>query len=133
MPETRGRRSGTARIPRQGETSATVWYRVHLTVTDAAGVSSTTFRDVRPLTAAVTVGASVPGLAVHLDGRPLTAPLTFTSVAGLRRRLEAPATQELDGVTYAFRGWGRRTSTVMEVVTPARDRTYTAVYERDST
>ena len=129
MPETRGRRSGTARIPRQGETSATVWYRVHLTVTDAAGVSSTTFRDVRPLTAAVTVGASVPGLAVHLDGRPLTAPLTFTSVAGLRRRLEAPATQELDGVTYAFRGWGRRTSTVMEVVTPARDRTYTAVYE----
>jgi hypothetical protein len=68
-------------------------------------------------------------MAVHLDGQPMTAPFTFTSVAGLRRRLEAPATQELNGVTYAFRGWGRRRSAVMEVITPARDRTYTAVYE----
>ena len=129
VSESRGRRSGSARIPREGETSANVWYRVHLTVTDSSGVSTSTFRDVRPLTAAVTVGASTPGLAVLLDGQPLTAPFTFTGVAGLRRRLEAPATQELNGVTYAFRGWGRRRSAVMEVVTPARDRTYTAVYE----
>lgn len=129
VTEARGRRSGSARIPREGETSANVWYRVHLTVTDSAGVSTSTFRDARPLTADVTIGTNTPGLSVLLDGQPVTAPFTFTGVAGLRRRLEAPATQQLNGVTYAFRGWGGRRPAVMDIVIPARSRTYTAVYD----
>ena len=128
MPETPGRRGGSVRIPREGETSANVWYRVHLTVTDSAGLSATTFRDVHPRTATVTVAASTPGLQVILDGQPMTAPVSFAGVVGVRRKLEAPATQVLDGVTYAFRSWGKRRNPLVEFMTPRSDRTYTAVY-----
>lgn len=129
LPETPGRRAGRLRIPSTGETSSNVWYRVHLTVTDSAGVSTTTFRDVRPRTATISVGASVPGASLSLDGQPTAAPFTFAGVVGLRRTLDAPATQVIDGVTYAFRGWGTRKAPVLELRTPRRDRAYTAVYE----
>ena len=129
LPDTPGARAGRVRIPTAGETSANVWYRVHLTVTDSAGVSTTTFRDVHPRTSMVTVQTNVPGLTVHLDGAPVTTPITFTGVAGIRRLLEAPATQTLDGVEYVFRGWGRRKSAAIDVKTPRVHRVYTAVYE----
>ena len=128
FPETAGRRAGRVRIPTTGETSANVWYRVHLNVTDSAGVSTTTFRDVRPRTVTLTITAP-PGLPVNLDGQPATTPLTITSVVGLKRQLEAPPTQELNGETWTFVGWGRRRQPVLEFRTLARDRTYTARYE----
>lgn len=129
LPETPGRRAGRARIPTTGETSANVWYRVHLTVTDSAGVSSTTFRDVRPRTATISLQTNVPGLALFLDGQPVAAPHTFTSVVGLKRTLEAPATQIVDGITYTFRGWGGKKKALLELKTPRADRTYTAIYK----
>jgi glucose/arabinose dehydrogenase len=133
LPETPGKRAGSARLPREGETSANVWYRVHLTVTDSAGLSSTTSRDVHPRTATVTVGASTPGLQLSLDGQPVTAPFSVVGVVGLRRKLEAPATQVLDGVTYTFRSWGKRRRPVMDFATPASDRTFTAIYNAGAT
>jgi hypothetical protein len=129
VPETPGRRGGSVRIPATGETSANVWYRVHLTVTDSAGITTTTFRDVRPRTATLTVHASQAGVPLALDGQPMAAPYTFTSVVGLKRTLEAPATQVFDGVTYTFRGWGRKKTPVLDLKTPRADRTYAAVYE----
>jgi glucose/arabinose dehydrogenase len=128
MPETPGRRAGSARIPTEGETSANVWYRVHLTVTDSAGLSAITFRDVFPRKVTVTVGATAPGLQLSLDGQPVTAPYSFVGVVGLRRKLEAPATQVLDGVEYTFRSWGKRRKALLEFATPRSDRTFTAVF-----
>jgi hypothetical protein len=130
MPETPGRRGGAVRIPREGETSANVWYRVHLTVTDSAGLSSTTFRDVHPRTATITVAATLPGLELNLDGQPMTAPFSFVGVAGIRRSLEAPAPQVVDGVTYSFKSWGKRRRALLHLLTPRADRTYTADYGR---
>ena len=129
MPETPGRKSGRVRIPTTGETSANVWYRVHLTVTDSTGVSATTFRDIRPRTTAVTVETSVPGLTVNLGGQPTNAPITFTSVVGLRRTLEAPATQTVNGVEYTFRGWGKKRASVLDLRTPRAPQTFVARYE----
>jgi glucose/arabinose dehydrogenase len=128
MPDTPGRRGGSVRIPREGETSANVWYRVHLTVTDSAGLSSTTFRDLHPRTATITVGAGTPGLTVNLDGQPVTTPFSFVGVVGLRRTLEAPPTQVIDGVTYTFKSWAKRRRPALEIATPASDRTFTATY-----
>ena len=130
-PETPGRRGGAVRISREGETSADVWYRVHLTVTDSAGLSATTFRDVRPRTATVTVAGTPPGLQVMLDGQPMTAPFSFVGVVGVRRRLEAPVTQLVDGVTYTFRSWRGRRAAVWEFATPRSDRTFTATFVGD--
>src|SRR4029450_468041 len=69
VPETPGKKAGHARIPADGETSSHAWYRIHLTGTDSAGVSTTTFRDVHPVTSDVTVQTSVPGLTLNLDGQ----------------------------------------------------------------
>jgi glucose/arabinose dehydrogenase len=129
MPETPGKKSGRIRIPTLGEASPDVWYRVHLTVTDSAGVPTTTFRDVHPRTVTITAATTVPGLQLNLDGQPTAAPLTFTAVVGLRRTLEAPATQIVEGQTFAFRGWGRRKKPLLEFKTPKRDQTYAAAYE----
>ena len=131
LPETPGKRGGSVRIPREGETSANVWYRVHLTVTDSAGLSASTFRDVHPRTATVTVGASVPGLTVNLDGQPTTTPVSFVGVVGIKRTLEAPTTQVVDGVTYTFRSWGRKRGARLDLITPRSDRTYSGVFDSD--
>jgi glucose/arabinose dehydrogenase len=129
VPDTAGKKSGRARIPADGETSSNVWYRVHLTVTDSAGVSTTTFRDVHPVTSNVTVQTSVPGLTLNLDGQPVAAPFSFTGVVGLHRSVEAPATQVLDGVTYEFKGWGGKKANVLHLRTPKQARTLVARYE----
>jgi glucose/arabinose dehydrogenase len=129
MPETPGKRGGAVRIPREGETSANVWYRVHLTVTDSAGLTATTFRDVHPRTATVTVGATTSGLTVNLDGQPMTTPFSFVGVTGMRRTLEAPASQVVGGVTYVFQSWGRKRGARQELITPRSDRTYNAVFD----
>ena len=48
-----GRRStsGSFTIPTTGQTAADVWYRIQLTVRDAGGLETTTYRDVLPRTA----------------------------------------------------------------------------------
>jgi hypothetical protein len=129
MPETPAKKAGRIRIPTLGESSANVWYRVHLTVTDSAGVTTSVFRDVHPRTVTLTVDSSTPGLEVNLDGQPTPTPLSFTAVVGLRRTLEAPATQVIDGQTYTFQGWGRKKKPLLEFRTPRRDQTFTAIYE----
>ena len=77
----------------------------------------------------VTVQTSVPGLTVNLDGQPMAAPFGVTGVVGLKRTLEAPATQVLDGVTYTFRGWGGKKNGVLNLRTPKSARTLIARYE----
>ena len=58
----------------------------------------------------------------------MNVPFSFVGVVGVRRKLEAPATQVLDGVTYTFQSWGKRRNPLVEFMTPRSDRTYTAVY-----
>ena len=84
-----GSTSGSAQIPAVGHTETTVWYRVHLTVSDSAGLTATTFRDVQPRKVNLTLAANPSGAALTLDGQPVTAPFTFTSVVGVQRIIGA--------------------------------------------
>ena len=59
--ETSGIAGGTFAIPNSGEVSANVWYRVYLTATDSAGLSTTSFVDVTPNTATITLSTCRPG------------------------------------------------------------------------
>jgi hypothetical protein len=62
LQETPGKTGGSFKVPREGETSANVWFRIHLTVTDpATGHTASTFQDVHPRTAEITVTTSQPG------------------------------------------------------------------------
>ena len=87
MQPTSGLKSGSFVIPTTGETASNVWYRIHLTVRDSAGLTHTAFRDVQPRTAQVTVTTSPPGLEVRIDGQPFVSPTTFTGVVGIQRTL----------------------------------------------
>jgi glucose/arabinose dehydrogenase len=123
-----GSTGGTFTVPTEGETSPNVWYRIHLTVTDSAGLSTTVTRDVKPRKATATLATSVPGLKLTLDGVPVTAPRAVTGVVGMHRTLGAPSTQVLSGKTYEFVSWSDGGAATHDISFPPADRTYTANY-----
>ena len=91
----RARRSGSFVVPTTGHTEDNVWYRIHLTVTDSAGLTHTTYTDVVPRKVTLSFATNPPGLQITLDGQPLTTPATVTGVVGIERTLGvvSPQTQ----------------------------------------
>ncbi|HEV3470498.1 MAG TPA: PQQ-dependent sugar dehydrogenase [Pyrinomonadaceae bacterium] len=126
VPPTAGRTAGSFTVPTTGETSADVWFRIHLTVTDSAGLKHSTSRDVLPLKSTMTFLTSPPGLALTLDGQPLSAPASVEGVAGMRRTLGVVSPQRVDGVTYEFDSWSDGGAATHDITTPDADTTYTA-------
>ena len=115
-----------------GETSANVWYRIHLRATDADGNTSEVTRDVVPLTSTVTLTTQPAGLSLTLDGSPVTAPRIFQGVINFQREIGAPATQTLSGNSYRFVSWSDGGAATHTIATPETNTTYTAVYEPES-
>ena len=132
VPPHSGQRRGSFRIPVEGETSANVWYRIHLTVTDSDGQRASTFRDVRPRVVTLTLRSNPNGMTLSLDGQPVITPVTIRSVVGIRRSISIPTPQVRDGVTYESRGWSDSTGVARSFATPARSKTFTAIF-RNST
>lgn len=128
MPDTTGS-GGSVTIPTQGETSPNVFYRFHLRATDSAGATHEVTRDIQPQTAQVTVTSNPPGLALTVDGQPVTAPNTFTGVVGIERTLGAAAQQNLNGRRYQFLNWSDGGGATHTIATPAAATTYTANYQ----
>ena len=129
---TSGVTSGSFLIPDSGETSANVWYRIHLTVRDSAGLTHSSFRDVLPRKATITLATSPGGLQVTLDGQPQTAPHSLASVVGMKRTIGAPSPQTLGDSTYDVVGWSDGGAATHEIVTPPTDTTYTATFRARS-
>lgn len=100
-----GGKSGSFDVSASGETSAAVYFRIHVTVRDADGATYSTFRDVRPRTVNVTLTTAPTGLQLLLDGQPVTSQATFTGVVGVQRTLEAPSPQTVGETSYGFAGW----------------------------
>ena len=128
LPPTSGATGGSFIVPTTGETAADVWYRIHLTVTDSGGQSSSTFRDVNPRTVQITLATSPTGLQLLLDGQPVTTPYSFTGVVGIERSLEAVSPQTLAATTWEFQSWSNGGSRAQTISTPATNTTYTATY-----
>ena len=129
MPATSGATSGSFPIPTTGETSTNVWYRIFLTVTDSAGATQTTFRDVLPRKVSITLETSPAGLQLLLDAQPTATPITFESVVGIVRTLGAPSPQLLGGTSYEFRSWSDGGGAASRTIsTPVVNTTYIATY-----
>lgn len=122
MADTPGVTNGAFQIPDTGETAANVWYRVHLTVTDTAGLSATTFVDVLPNLATLTLATQPAGLTVLLDGQPSTAPLTVTGVVGMVRTIGIPTPQG----AYRFYAWSDGGAVSHPIRTPEGGASYIA-------
>lgn len=118
-------------IPKSGETSSNVWFRIYLTATDhdTPALSKTVYQDVFPQKSVMNVNTVPPGLEVLLDGQTIVAPYTFTGVVGITRSLEGPLSQTNDDSTYVFKSWSDPSSDrVIIFDTPAADKTFTATF-----
>lgn len=127
---TTGASSGSFVIPTTGETAANVFYRIYLTVTDSAGATNQTFRDITPRTATVTLRTEPAGLQLTLDGQPHPDGYAELNVVNMSRTLGAPSPQELNGVTYQFVSWSDGGAATHAVNVPAGGATYTARFAR---
>ncbi|MBL8211315.1 MAG: PQQ-dependent sugar dehydrogenase [Bryobacterales bacterium] len=128
LPETCGSTSGNVTIPTIGETSPNVWYRFHLTVRDSGGRTHTSFVDIQPRKANLTLQSNPPGMQLTLDGQPVVAPLTVTSVVGIMRSLGAPTTLGTFGTRWVFTSWSDNGTQSHDINTPATNTTYTASF-----
>ena len=118
-------------IPNSGETSANVWYRIHLTVRDSGGLTYTTYTDVLPRKVTITLAATVSGIQLTLDGQPVTASYSVVAgVVGIIRSIGAITTQKVRGKNYDFQSWSDGGAQTHNIVTPAVNTTYTANYLR---
>jgi len=123
-----GVKSGSFTIPVSGETSANVFYRIHLRVRDSAGLTRTIVRDVKPRKVTVTLATNPTGLQLKLDGQPVTTPFSFVGVVGIQRKLEAVSPQTVSGTTRVFASWSDGGPRVHTIGTPATNKTYSARY-----
>ncbi len=128
MAPTSGIKQGSFTIPRTGETAINVWYRIRLTVTDPAGLSTTTIRDVFPQLSTLTLQTNPPGLQLLLDGAPVSTPHSFQSVVGVTRSFSAPSLQQTGESYYAFSSWSNGKAQSHTVNTPVGNTTYTATF-----
>ncbi|MBK8874181.1 MAG: PQQ-dependent sugar dehydrogenase [Bacteroidetes bacterium] len=121
--------NGSFNIPNTGETSANVFYRLYLVVTDSQGAKDTTYTDINPKTTTITINSNPVGLQLTLDGQPFNAPLTFVGVEGILRTIGGPSQITLNnGATYNFVNWSQGGSQLQTFSTPVNDATYTANY-----
>ena len=119
--------SGSVLIPVRGESSDNIFYRFHLRATDSAGLTNEVARDIQPMKAQITLATEPAGLALTLDGQPVTAPNTLTGVVGIERDLGAAA-QNFNGRRYVFASWSDGGAATHTVATPAANTTYTATF-----
>jgi len=118
--------NGSVQIPVRGETSDNIFYRFHLRATDSAGLTHEVTRDIQPQKAQVTLATVPTGLALTLDGQPVTAS-TITGVVGIERDLGAAA-QNFNGRRYTFASWSDGGAASHTIATPAANTTYTATF-----
>jgi len=128
LPRT-GAKTGSFTIPAQGETSANVFYRIHLRVRDSGGLTRSVIRDIRPRKVTLTLATNPGGLQLRLDGQPITAPHSFVGVVGIERILEAVSAQETN---WMFSSWSDGGARVHTIRTPPASTTYTARFVAQS-
>jgi glucose/arabinose dehydrogenase len=129
---TSGTTGGSFVVPDTGETSANVWYRIHLTVTDSRGATTETFRDILPRTSTVRLSTAPAGLQLTLDSQPRADGYAELNVVGMRRTLGAPSPQTLGGASYNFVRWSDGGAVTHDIAVPAVGARYKAVFAREA-
>jgi glucose/arabinose dehydrogenase len=124
-----GVKTGQFTIPTDAEPDSRQNYRLYLTVTDSAGQSVTTMRQIEPHLSTWSLRSNIPGISINVDGIPTTTPADITGVVNTNRQLNAPATQIVAGKTYTFVGWSDGGAAIHEIAIPSADTTYTATYQ----
>jgi hypothetical protein len=112
------------------ETAANVFYRIYLTVTDSGGAETTTFRDIVPQTAVISLRTKPGGFNLTLDSIPVSSGHTFTGVVNQPRVIGAPSPQQKGKFVYSFQSWSDGGAQTHTIVTPAGGATYEARFQK---
>ncbi len=106
-----------------------VFYRVHVSATDQAGLTGSVELDLLPEVAEITLGSELPG-SVWLNGERVDDHIIrFDSVAGVTRRIEATPVIWRDGQRYYFDHWSDAGDRARVYAAPVSDTTLEAVYQ----
>jgi hypothetical protein len=127
-----GSKSGSFTIPRTGETSSNIWYRIYLTVKDSQGATGVDSVDLLPRKVSITLASNPTGREIRLDGSPVTAPHTFTGVVGIRRTIEVVSPQTSGGQSWQFASWSDGGARSHTIATPSVATTYTASFSNQT-
>ena len=95
---------------------------------DSRGLEHSSFRDILPRTAQVTIVTNPAGLQITLDGQPQATPFTFTGVVGTTRNLGAVSPQAVNGTPWEFQSWSIGGTAIQDVPTPSLNTTIVAGY-----
>ncbi|WP_343302720.1 PQQ-dependent sugar dehydrogenase [Chitinophaga niabensis] len=120
---------GSFPISAEGHTETDIWYRLYLEVTDSQGEKDTTYIEIFPVTADVTLQTVPAGLQLTLNEIPFTTPATQESLSGMVRPLAAPSPQTLNGTTYIFDYWEHGGARQQNITVTDADVTYTAHFK----
>jgi glucose/arabinose dehydrogenase len=132
-PIATGTKTGTYTIPVIGETAINVFYRLILTVTDAQGLSHSTFVDLLPNLSVISLHSNPPGLGLTIDGQPVTGPSAIKSVEGVQRAIGVTNSQTVNGISYSFTGWAHGGTDSQTISTPIDNTTYVANFSNPLT
>nr|MDQ3048937.1 PQQ-dependent sugar dehydrogenase [Bacteroidota bacterium] len=128
-----GVKTGSFSISQTGELSANVFYRLVLYVTDSDGLKDTTYVDIQPKKANLSLATQPTGLQILLDGQPHTTPYTVQAVSGMIRTLNVNTPQSLGGNNYTFSHWLHSGAASQNILTTDNNTTYTAVFTNSGT
>jgi glucose/arabinose dehydrogenase len=111
-----------------GETSANVYFRLLLVVTDSQGLTDTAYVDIHPHTSMLNMNTQPSGLQILLEGQPHTTPYSVLAVVGMTRSINVSSPQVMNNTNYAFDHWLHGGSASQNIVISDSDATYTAVF-----
>lgn len=111
------------------EVGTDVAYRVSLTVRDSKGLTSTTFRDVLPVTSTLSLATNISGLQLSLSGTTVSTPYSSAQVANTPFTIGAISPQTVNNVTYEFDFWSDGGAATHTINLPDNPTTYTANFK----
>ncbi len=131
MAATQGIGAMVFQIPKVGETSPNVWYRIQLTATDNGdpALSKTVYADIFPAKSDLTVQTEPDGLTILLDGHLVTSPHVFTSVVNTSRTFEGPVAQLKGDSVYLFSSWLDNSQRMFVTDTPEESKIFVARFD----
>lgn len=104
---------------------------LELTATDSAGLSHTQSVLLDPRTVDLTLASSPGGLTLGFDASQAKASFARRVIVGSRHSISAAATQPEPGKkSYVFQSCSDGRAPSHDIVAPAANTTYTAVYKR---
>jgi len=99
-------------------------------VTDSTGAQSSTFVDILPNVATLTLDTQPSGLQLTLDGQPITTPYAVQSVVGTTRTIGAPSPQQVGKHSYSFVKWSDGGAQARTITTPDVNTIKTATFRK---